>query len=167
MPGLLACSVLAGCAHTATTPAAAGTSGKPPLLAPERVVHSEVAQKVTAAPGERGELELRLRIAPGYHVMSDWPSNPLYIATQVAFEPQPGLAFESPRYPAPQRFRLGGEDIATFEAEIRVRVPFSVAKDAAPGPRQVCGVLHYQACTRGSCLFPVQQALSASIEITR
>src|SRR5580700_10055510 len=63
-------------------------------LAPESVVAVESREGVFAAPGATGEIVVRLRVAPGYHVMSDKPSAPEYIATRLRLDETEGLTLE-------------------------------------------------------------------------
>jgi len=160
---LFAFCLLAGCAH-ASAPKAEEPGA---TLAPDRVVQAEVASPANAAPDSHGELRVALRIAAGYHVMSDKPSNPLYIATRVRFEDADGVRFDAANYPPPQAFDLGDERITTFEGELTVIVPFSVTADAQAGARELQGLLEYQSCTRTSCLFPIKRPLRAQLSIAR
>jgi peroxiredoxin len=125
------------------------------LLAPERVV--DVAVRSNAR-----DVEVSLRIAPGYHVMSDHPSAPEYIPTRVAFEPTDGVTWAAPIYPPPTPFKLVDKEIATFQGDAIVRVPFELAQGAT-GERVVAGTLRYQSCTETSCLFPVTRKITATI----
>jgi peroxiredoxin len=125
------------------------------LLAPERVV--DIGVRTNAR-----EVEVSMRIAPGYHVMSDRPSAPEYIPTRVAFEPADGVTWGTPVYPPPTPFKLVDKDIATFQGDAIVRVPFEIAQGTT-GERIVAGTLRYQSCTETSCLFPVTRKLTATI----
>lgn len=155
---------LVGCAHAPTRPVAPEPQADSEL-SPEQVVRVQFEPPAAVAAGARGELRIQIRIAAGYHVMSDQPSNPLYIATRVQFEPASDLSWEPTAYPPATSFQLAAETIATFERELVVRIPFTVAPGAAAGPRELRGALQYQSCTRTSCLFPVKRPLSARLEI--
>jgi DsbC/DsbD-like thiol-disulfide interchange protein len=160
---LLLCVGWWSCAHAGAERAAPN----PPGLSPEQVVQYAIASAGRVAPGGHGALRATLRIAPGYHLMSNAPRNPLYIATRVQFDAAPGVAWDDPSYPAASDFRLSKETIATFAGEIEVRLPFTVASDEDTGTRELHGMLVYQACTGTSCLFPVKRQIAAQIEITR
>jgi peroxiredoxin len=134
-------------------------------LAPESVVAVESREGVFAAPGATGEIVVRLRVAPGYHVMSDKPSAPEYIATRLRLDETEGLTLEEPRYPPPAAFRLVDHEIATFKGNIEVRVPFHVAPGAAPGPRTIKATLRYQSCTETACLFPATRELKLAVNV--
>jgi peroxiredoxin len=131
-----------------------------------RVV-SVTAQGCTVAPGAHGELAVTLRIAPGYHTMSDRPSKPEYIATKVTITDTdaPALTFGPAAWPPAATFDLGSESISTFEREGVARVPVDVAAEAERRPRTVRGTVRYQACTRASCLFPATTPFETTIDI--
>jgi peroxiredoxin len=134
------------------------------VLDASRVV-SVSAQTSTVAPGAHGEIAVTMRIAAGYHTMSDHPSKPEYIATKITMSDAPGLQLGVAAWPPAASFDLGGESISTFEREVVARVPVDVAPRAEPGPRTVRGTLHYQACTPASCLFPTTTAFEATIDV--
>ena len=139
--------------------------GAEPLLAPEKVVTVAVTAPPPVAPGGRGDLTIELAIAPGYHVMSDSPSEPNYIATRVRFEEANDLAWGQTRYPQPVAFQLSNKAISTFQGKAVVSAPFDVAAGAGPGERTLPGTVRYQACTLTSCLFPVTRRISATVVI--
>jgi peroxiredoxin len=133
-------------------------------LVPRPVV-SVGAAPCAVAPGQRGELAVRLDVAPGYHVMSDRPSAPTYVATRVVVDGSPGVGVGDALYPAPASFAFADRSIATFAGAVEVRVPVDVTQDAAPGPRRLRGSVRYQACTATRCLFPVSQAFDVTVAV--
>jgi DsbC/DsbD-like thiol-disulfide interchange protein len=118
-----------------------------------------------ARAGAAHELRLRIRVAAGYHVMSNEPSEPQFIPTALSLDAAPDLTWRSPRFPAARAFRSGAREIATFVGEIEVAVPFAVAPGALPGPRAVRGHVSYQACTASSCLFPASVPFTARVDV--
>jgi peroxiredoxin len=143
---------------------ASRTQGAGVTLAPEQVVTIEAGAQRRVAAGETGDLMVILTIAPGYHVMSDHPSDPVFIPTRVSFRDADGLTWGEPRYPPPEPFRVAQDSIATFEGRTVVSLPFTMSKAAAPSRRTVEGTVRYQACTEGSCLFPVTRRITATID---
>jgi peroxiredoxin len=125
------------------------------------------AAHVEAAAGAGGELSLVLHVAAGFHIMSDDPSKPEYIATRVSFDSTEvnGIALGSPLYPPPVPFALDRESIATFRGDVRVRVPFDVRADATTGAHVMRGSVRYQACTATRCLFPRTEPFAATIVV--
>jgi peroxiredoxin len=133
-------------------------------LVPQPVVGVGAAPRTVAA-GDHPELDVRLDIAPGYHVMSDRPSEPTYVATRVIVDGAPGIGVGEALYPAPGSFALADRTIATFAGAVDVRLPLDVAPDARPGARRLRGSVRYQACTPTRCLFPVSRAFEVNVAV--
>jgi peroxiredoxin len=115
------------------------------------------------AAGGHGEIVVRLRVASGYHLMSDRPSAPEYVATRIDLDRAEGLTWSAPKYPPPTAFALADKVIDTFEGDIEVRLPFDAKASKTPRKRTVRGALRYQACTKTSCLFPVKRAFDLDV----
>jgi thiol-disulfide isomerase/thioredoxin len=102
------------------------------------------------------ELAVTLHIAPGYHIMSDHPSEPTYIPTTITIEPTAVLA-GPPRYPSPSTSHLANREISTFEGTVVILLPLS-QRPTTP----IRGTLRYQACTPTRCLFPTTRPFESS-----
>ncbi len=124
-------------------------------LVPEPVV----AVRAELTPGDA--IAVTLRIASGYHVMSDTPTEPTYVPTRITIEPSDGISLGEPRYPAPSAFSLAGRSIATFSGTVTVRVPITTGA-AASAERRMRGTVRYQACTETRCLFPETRAFDVT-----
>ena len=145
--------------------ASPGTSAS--VLAPEQVAVIEATAPARVAAGDSGDVSVVLSIAPGYHVMSDRPSDPSFIPTRVRFDEAPGVAWGEARYPPPSRSRVAENTISTFQGRTVVTVPFVVSAEATPSRRTLEGSVRYQACTEGSCLFPVTRRISVPMDVQR
>lgn len=163
---VLACVALAACGGArekvhAADAADAADATEPPALRPEDVVTVSIA----AARGACG-ITVTLHVARGYHVMSDRPSSPTFIATRVSVDAK-GAALAAPQYPASTPFALGTESIATFEGDARVVVPCigATATGADARTREVDVTVRYQACTRTRCLFPVTRTSRGEVTL--
>jgi hypothetical protein len=114
-----------------------------PLLAPGDVV--------TLAAGARGQdAVVHFAVAPGYHIMSDRPTDPFQIPTHVHAEGPEGAAMGVANFPAATAIAFdgggGGEVLSTFEGS------FDVVVRGGASARSV--VVRYQACTSSRCLPP-------------
>jgi peroxiredoxin len=114
--------------------------------------------------GATGDLVVRAKIRDGFHVMSDQPSKPEYVATKLALEPLAGVTYGAPTWPAPTMFGVAGDSIRTFVGTIEVHVPVTVDALSKPAPRTMHGKLHYQACTKSSCVFPRDEPFEVTID---
>jgi peroxiredoxin len=145
-------------------PTFAGVRAELERLVPRPVV-AVGAPRVSVVTGGRGRLDVRLDVAPGYHVMSDRPSDPTYIATRIVVDGDAGVTVGAPEYPPPAPFQLADRSIATFAGAVDVRIPVEIGTDAAAGPRRLRGSVRYQACTATRCLFPVTRTFEVPVTV--
>jgi hypothetical protein len=140
----------------AASPASA-PSGRPPrtdaseLLPPDQVVALSADVRPSEGP-EGGQIAVRLAIAPGYHVMSDRPSDPFSIATTVRASGD-GLAFGAAEYPAAKS--VGA--LSVFDGTPEVHIPIHRVAGRAAVSRSIAVDVRYQACTDSRCLPPVRK----------
>jgi hypothetical protein len=134
-------------------------------LSAEGVVTIEASAPRRVAAGETGEISVVLDIAPGYHVMSDHPSDPSFVATRVRFDDGAGVHCKEARYPPAVPFRVDQDAIATFLGKTVVTIPFVVEPDARAASRTVEGSVRYQACAEGRCLFPVTRRVATTFDV--
>ena len=132
-----------------------------PLLSPDEVVTATAAVGAPAQSG--GEITVRLAIAAGYHVMSNAPSRPEYIATRIFFDAHPDVTFGEAVYPAARDFAFAGNTIKVFSEEAVVRIPFAIARVSRVAARTLHGRVKYQACTIATCLFPASKRISVEL----
>jgi peroxiredoxin len=125
------------------------------LLPGDQVVALAAAVRTSQASGAGEELAVRLTIAPGYHVMSDHPSDPFSIPTQVRAYAE-GLTFGAPAYPAAGT--VGA--LTVFDGTPEVVLPLRRTSGLPSGPIAVD--VRYQACTESRCLAPVRKRLEVS-----
>lgn len=128
--------------------------------------------EVRAAPLSRGKtsnLILKIRVLDGHHIMSDRPSRPNYIATQVELISSPGseIVHGKPRYPTPILYRFLGREIRTFLGEFEVVVPLKTSSTAALGQHRIEGKVRYQACTEKRCLFPRETKFETKVDVVQ
>jgi peroxiredoxin len=133
-------------------------------LVPQSVVALSAAP-CAAKAGGHAEVVVSLTVAPGFHVMSNRPSEPTYIPTRVALEMVPGVVVGDPTYPPAALFAFGEGSISTFNGTVEIRTPIDVSRDAVPGQKHIRGRLRYQACTVSRCLFPTSQPFDLELTI--
>ncbi len=119
-----------------------------------------VAVDRALAPGANTSLIVTAQILPGWHINSDQPLDPAYIATRLSVRAPQGIAAGAISYPASQTVRFGfsrGEKLSVFSGNVSFRVPLIVATTYAPQPGAALGVtLAYQACNDLECLPPTK-----------
>ena len=107
-------------------------------------------------PGSKFELALNVRIKPGFHIQSNEPLNPSFIATDVFLERADGVFFEKAVYPAPKfrTIKYVGK-VSEFVRSISIRIPGELDKSSPGVPDRIGGLLRFQACNdKGTCFPP-------------
>jgi len=120
----------------------------------------------TVAPGETAEIELVLRIRPGYHINSDKPAEDYLIPTRLEWEADE-VEVESISYPEAETvtYSFSEKPLSVFSGEIVIRTEVKAASDLAAAPRELRGKLRYQACNDKACLAPVTVDVAAPLQV--
>jgi hypothetical protein len=112
------------------------------------------AEAQTVAPGRPGVLELRFRVADGFHVNSHTPKSEMLIATTLTLQPADGVKEGKLEYPAGQPYAFPfdpSDKLDVYAGEFMVKLPVV----ATAGEHTVVGSLKYQACDNSSCYPPM------------
>jgi DsbC/DsbD-like thiol-disulfide interchange protein len=140
---------------------ATGRRGGSPVLA-------EALAGVTAtAPGSRFPADVRLKIAPGWHVNSHAPRQSYLIPTSVELAPEPGFTLADVRYPEGRtaRFGFSEEELSVYDGETRIDLEIAVTEGVMHGDHQLHLHLRYQPCSDRECLAPVEKRLELPITV--
>jgi thiol:disulfide interchange protein DsbD len=136
----------------AAAPLAGQFPGSKSLPAPAELL--TIAPKLEVrAPGE-GSLEIRVTLAPGWHVNSHEPSEEYLIATNATLDPASGVRFGEATYPPGKTmdFAFSESPLSVYEGTFSIAVP--VTWDASRPEPALSGSLEYQACDDKRCLAP-------------
>lgn len=117
-----------------------------------------VAEDHDVRAGKRTIVELRFRVANGFHVNSHMPKSELLIPTALTLEPSPGVTEEAAEYPAGKSYTFTfdpSNKLDVYTGDFMVKVPMV----ASAGAHTIHGTLHYQACDRAACYPPKNLAL--------
>jgi peroxiredoxin len=125
-------------------------------LPPERVVD------IATASGD-GEVLVTLGVRAGYHIMSNEPSEPSYVATRIRFDADDDVELGPAVFPPASQLALDQRSIAVFSGAVRVTVPYRLRAGRPATARALHGTVSYQACTTGRCLFPVTRPITVSL----
>jgi hypothetical protein len=114
--------------------------------------------RITATRGAGPRLELRLRIAPGWHVNAHRPLQPELLPTVLELADGAdgdGWRLGTVRYPQPEKVRLAfqQEPLAVYRDSVVLSGDLLAAREA-PRPRQLAARLRFQACDDRACLQP-------------
>lgn len=159
----LAAALAALALNAALIPAAVGA-----LPRAEQVVQiTEVKLDRRLRPGRSSELQVEARILPGWHINSNRPDNPAYIATGLKIAAPSEVAVGAVRYPAAEEIQpsfSGGEKLSVFTGALKLTSPLTPGRDfEANGPVPLTVSLEYQACNDSQCLRPVTITASSRL----
>ena len=151
LPLLLLCLLVTACAKAPTNT----TDNEPPRINSVDVVKA-TPQETTLAPGEAGDVLVRLQIQNGYHVNANPPSQSYLKATEIELKPQEGISVEFITYPDPllKTFSFSETPLKVYEGETELKVHLKADKSASPGKHNLSAKLRVQACDDKVCYAP-------------
>lgn len=151
--------LFAWCLASVGVPARAQSGGLPKVA----TVQAQPA-RLALKPGGEAVLTLRLTIDPKYHVNAN-PADEGLVPTTVQLEPQSGLTFGTPRYPAAHKrsFAFAAKPISVYEGTVKIMIP--VRAGAKARSAKISGAVRYQACNDRSCLLPMPAPFSVQVDI--
>jgi thiol:disulfide interchange protein DsbD len=124
----------------------------------DRVVSAKgYASADAVRPGDTFKLAIALEVGEGYHINAHRPSLDYLIPTEVKFEPSPGIAISSQKYPAPKhrRFEFAPEtELAVHEGTVFITAEAHAEKTLAAGASTIRATVTVQACNDSQCLAP-------------
>jgi hypothetical protein len=140
----------------------AGALRTPAARTTSYIIYDAEAQSVKA--GVRSVLEMRFRVADGFHVNSHTPRSEFLIPTRIEFQPAAGVKAETAVYPAGVSYSFSfdpANKLDVYTGDFTVKLPVV----AAEGQHTIQGALTYQACDKAACYpprsLPVQVIFSA------
>ncbi len=119
---------------------------------------SYAAEPAMVLAGRRSVVEVRLRVADGFHVNSHTPKSELLIPTMATLAGDAETMVGAVEYPAGTTYSLAadpGTKLDVYTGPVVLRVPVT----AAAGEHVLRGSLRYQACDRAACYPPKTLAL--------
>ncbi len=135
---------------------------------PQNVVKLDPIETLKVKPGSTIKVELPVRVDEGFHVNSNKPADPYLIPLRLTWNTGV-LENGQVAFPKPQLENYGFSDkpVSVFTGSFEIVTSFKVARGAAPGPSQVVGKLHYQACNDRTCLTPKTIDVVLPLEIVK
>jgi hypothetical protein len=112
------------------------------------------------------QAELRFTVARGYYLAGSGAGSPL-APLRLRMRPADGVKLGSSLYPTPTPHRIGGQsrNRPAYQGTFAIRLPITVAADAAWDSRTLRGTLTYQPCTSSACLPVRSLPVSLQVEI--
>lgn len=133
-------------------PAGSNSVGRAPGADAVRVS----AEGAELKPGGSGEATVRLRIAEGFHVNANPPSDKFLIATAVEASPAEGITPGAPAYPpgVTKKYAFSDKPLNVYDGEVSIRLPLSADAGAAKGGRTLRASVTVQPCSDTECFPP-------------
>ena len=113
--------------------------------------------KISVASGKPAKVQLRFKIADGYHINSNQPGSELLIPTKLQLNPPTDIGVGSITYPKGHSLTLAvapDQPLNVYTGEFTIAAKVSATRTASPGKYMVHGQLKYQACNDRSCFPP-------------
>ena len=162
VPLLLVCLLITACAKAPTNT----TDSEPPHVNSVDVVKAS-PQETTLAPGESGDVLVRLQIQNGYHVNANPPSQSYLKATEIELKPQEGFSVEFITYPDPlvRTFAFSETPLKVYEGETNLKIRLLADKTSKPGKHNLSATLRVQACDERVCYAPGALAVTVPVNV--
>lgn len=138
-----------------------------PKTSSKYVTVSAKTDPANPRPGSKFEITVDVKIKPGFHLQSNAPLNPSFVATDVFLERADGLSFGEATYPAPsfRTIKYVGK-VSEFAKHLTIHIPGEVDESSTTLPATLGGLLRYQACNdKGTCFPP--EAVSFELRFTQ
>jgi thiol:disulfide interchange protein DsbD len=120
------------------------------------------------ARGREFQIAVVMNIRKGYHVNARKPTLEYLIPTDLKLEVPAGFKAGEVSYPEGKlrTFAFSKSDpLNVYEGSVILRVPVTVAADAATGAQTIPLKLRYQACSNEVCLPPVTLNVTATVNV--
>jgi hypothetical protein len=157
----------AGGGPPAVADQASQQAGATPQPAGQAQVVTAAAEEARLPAGGSVESIVRLRIADGYHVNANPPSDKFYVGTEIKAEPQGGIRPGKPVYPPGEskKFQFSDAPLSVYEGEAVIRLPLFAAADSTKGRQNFSARIRVQPCNDEACLPPRDVAASIPVVV--
>ena len=150
-----------------TTNTTASDQPEPPAIKSVDVV-KVMPEETTLAPGESGDLLVRLQIANGYHVNANPPSQSYLKPTEIELKNAEGISVEFITYPDPlmRTFSFSqGTPLKVYEGDTNLKLRLKAEKTAKAGKHNLSATLRVQACDDKVCYAPGAKDLTVPVNV--
>lgn len=117
--------------------------------------------------GAATKISVPLKIASGYHVNSNKPTDEYMIPMKLTWDASTVFEATAPVYPAGklEKYPFSDQPLSVYTGDVVIDTPGKVSPSAAPGSLHLNGKLRYQACSERLCYPPKTIAVSIPVEI--
>lgn len=128
------------------------------------------APLATVRAGKAGEIELRFRVAPGFHINSNTPKSEFLIATVLKLDAPTDIVIGRVRYPKGEELSFPfapDEELSVYSGNFAIAVMVRPLHDVIPTKYMVRGQLRYQACDKAACYPPKNLPVQFEIKVAK
>ncbi len=133
-------------------------------------VTSLPVSKVSVASGKPARVQLRFKVAGGYHINSNLPRSEVLIPTRLQLNPPTDIGVGSITYPKGHELTLSvapDQPLNVYTGEFAISAKVSATRTATPGKYMVHGQLKYQACNDRSCFPPKLAPVEFEVQVLK
>jgi thiol:disulfide interchange protein DsbD len=125
-----------------------------------------VTNQAWVSQNEPFRIAIELNVAEGYHINAHFPSEEYLFATNVKFEPLPGMKISEVRYPKPklQKFEFSEKELAVLDGKIYVYAIAQTEQKLELGKKIIRATVTVQSCNDKLCLAPADLKVEIPIE---
>jgi len=146
--------------------------------APAQILNAARGPSVSALPtpieaihrGEPGEVELRFRVTPGYHVNSNTPKSEFLIPTTLKLDAPTDIVIGKITYPAGRDMAFPfspDEKLSVYTGDFALAVVVRPLHTVLPAKYMIRGRLRYQACDNAQCYPPKQLPVQFEVKVEK
>ncbi|MBM3880133.1 MAG: hypothetical protein FJ387_10510 [Verrucomicrobia bacterium] len=139
-------------------------SGAVSVLGQGKTRATLVLSAATAQPGETVTAGIRLEMAPGWHTYWRNPGES-GLAAAVEWTLPPGIRAGALQWPPPETHTAAGLTTYVYHGVVMLLVPLELAKDLAPGPKEIAAKVSWlecqEACVTGDAQVKATLAIGA------
>jgi hypothetical protein len=136
------------------------------------------APSVTMAPpsvativrGKAGTVELQFRIASGFHINSNTPSEEYLIPTVLKLDPPTDIVIGKITYPPGEEMSFAfapDEKLSVYTGDFAVAVSVRPLASVLPSKYEFRGTLKYQSCDNAACYPPKQLPVAFEVKVVK
>ena len=133
-------------------------------------VHMLPAPPVSILRGSLGTADLRFRVASGFHVNSNTPTEEYLIPTVLQLDAPTDIIIGRVSYPAGEQESFPfapDQKLSVYSGEFSLSVAMRALSSVLPGSYAVRGQLKYQACDNAACYPPKRLPVAFNVKVVK
>lgn len=120
--------------------------------------------------GKPGQVELRFRVVPGFHINSNTPKSEFLIPTVLKLDPPTDIMIGKVTYPKGEELSFPfapDEKLSVYSGTFAVSVLVRPLHDVVPIKYMIRGNLRYQACDKAACYPPKNLPVQFEVKVAK